>query len=121
MKQSESSLQQNCIRLFRMMYPKYVLRYYAIPNGGARDKITGAILKREGVIAGVLDTFLSVPRGRWAGMWIEFKTEKGRLSESQERFIEEHKEDYHIVVVRSVEQFMAEVEAYLKMGVERAA
>jgi len=36
--------------------------FHAIPNGGARDKITAAKLKAEGVKAGVLDTFLPVPK-----------------------------------------------------------
>ena len=34
---------------------------FAIPNGGARDAVTGAMLKREGVKPGVPDIFLPMP------------------------------------------------------------
>jgi hypothetical protein len=61
----------------------YDLRYgdgmlIAIPNGGARDARTGAMLKREGVRPGVWDLFLArrcllsfhpIP----LGLWIEVK------------------------------------------------
>lgn len=46
---------------------------FAIPNGGARDKRTGAKLKAEGVKPGVPDMFLMAKRGRYAGLWIELK------------------------------------------------
>lgn len=62
----------------------YDLRYgdgmlIAIPNGGARDARTGAMLKREGVRAGVWDLFLAKPdlcAGH--GLWIEVKSPKRR-------------------------------------------
>lgn len=56
---------------------------FAIPNGGARDKITAGKLKAEGVKAGVPDIFLPVPGVRWVppdigvpiyhGLFIELK------------------------------------------------
>ena len=46
---------------------------YAIPNGGARNKITAAILKREGVRAGVPDICLPVPSGAYHALYIELK------------------------------------------------
>jgi len=63
--------------------------FHAIPNGGARDKITAAKLKAEGVKPGVLDTFLPVSKpftydagqgeqtAYYCGLYIEFK-EPGR-------------------------------------------
>ena len=57
---------------------------YAIPNGGLRSRVTGARMKREGVRAGVPDIFLAVPRGGHYGMYIEMKTETGRVQPSQE-------------------------------------
>lgn len=59
---------------------------FAIPNGGKRDKITGAIMKREGVKAGVMDVFCMIPSGRFHGLWIEFKRKGGRLSKAQVEF-----------------------------------
>lgn len=56
-------------------------RAFAIPNGGKRDRITGAIMKREGVKAGVPD--IAIVRNGGAVAFIEVKTAKGRLSNSQ--------------------------------------
>lgn len=56
---------------------------FAIPNGGARTAITGALLKAEGVRAGVPDLCLCLPRGGFHGLYIELKAGKGRMSESQ--------------------------------------
>jgi hypothetical protein len=44
-----------------------------IPNGGRRTKIEASILKGMGVRAGVPDLFLAVPRGNYAGLWLELK------------------------------------------------
>lgn len=56
---------------------------FAIPNGGARNAITGARLKAEGVRRGVPDIFLAIPAHDKHGLWIELKTEKGRLTPEQ--------------------------------------
>lgn len=53
--------------------------FHAIPNGGSRGDdeksraIRGGQLKAEGQKNGVFDTFLPVPRGRFAGLYIEMK------------------------------------------------
>jgi hypothetical protein len=56
---------------------------FAIPNGGRRDAITGARLRLEGVLAGVPDIFLAKAASGKYGMFIEMKTKRGRVSESQ--------------------------------------
>lgn len=56
-----------------------------IPNGGARNAITGARMKAEGVAAGVPDILLAASRQGCHGLWIELKRQKGgRVSEAQE-------------------------------------
>lgn len=57
---------------------------FAVPNGGKRDRITGAILKREGVRAGVADIVILRNPGLCA--LIEVKTASGSLSNSQKVF-----------------------------------
>jgi len=59
---------------------------HAIPNGGARDPVTAARLKAEGVKAGVPDTFLPVGRHGKHGLYIEMKKTSGRLSDEQKEF-----------------------------------
>ena len=60
---------------------------FAIPNGGARDTVTGAMLKREGVKPGVPDIFLPMPVGNFHGLFIELKTAKGRPSLQQREWL----------------------------------
>ena len=72
---------------------------YAVPNGGKRDKVTAAILKREGVKPGVPDTCLPVPRGGFHGLYIEMKFGKNKPSANQLWWIEQlQKQGYRVVV-----------------------
>ena len=56
---------------------------YAVPNGGKRDPATAARLKAEGVKAGVPDVVYPMPRSRYAGLYMELKVDKGRVSADQ--------------------------------------
>ena len=64
------------------------LKCFAIPNGEKRNIMTGAKLKKAGVKAGVPDLFFCVPRGGYHGLFIELKSEKGRLSNEQKYWLE---------------------------------
>jgi hypothetical protein len=55
----------------------------AIPNGGRRGKIESAMLKAEGVKAGVSDLFLAVPTRHYPGLWIEMKIKPNKPSHAQ--------------------------------------
>ncbi len=65
-----------------LVYPELEL-LYAIPNGGKRDKKVAARMKAEGVNPGVPDMCLPVARGGYHSLWIELKTERGRLTAEQ--------------------------------------
>lgn len=60
-----------------------------IPNGGRRDKREAVKLRRQGVKAGVSDLFLPYPCNGYHGLYIEMKSEKGRLSKNQAEFLED--------------------------------
>lgn len=77
---TESQEQRAFVRWWRLQYPS--IRIFAIPNGGMRDAITGAILKAEGALPGVLDLFC--PR---LLLWVEMKRSKGGVvSDEQDDF-----------------------------------
>ena len=70
-------------------------RIFAIPNGGGRTTGTGAMLKAEGVVAGVPDLFIPA----W-NLWVEMKRSKGgRLSPEQKDWIEYLEAVGHTVIV----------------------
>lgn len=73
---------------------------FAVPNGGKRDKVTGARLKAEGVKAGVPDVWLPVARQGFHGLVIELKAdEKGRPSKEQMTWLAELTEQGYLAVV----------------------
>lgn len=92
---------------------------FAVPNGGRRGAAEAAILKGEGVRTGVPDLFLAVPRGRYHGLFLELKTEDGRISKHQ---LAMHallaRQDYFVAVPRSVGEAFHIIETYLRFEKE---
>jgi len=86
-----------------------------IPNEGKRETITGKNLQSIGMIAGVADLFIPIARNGYHGIWIEVKSQKGHLSESQRIFLSRmEQQGYLTATVRSLEQFQDIVNRYLK-------
>lgn len=68
-------------------HPALELMFH-IPNGGSRNMLEAANLKRQGVKPGVPDICLPVPRGKFAALFIEMKRRKGYvISEAQRGWI----------------------------------
>ena len=112
-RQLESEMQQSCITWFRLQYPNHIL--YAIPNGGSRNVKEAARLKREGVLAGVADLFLSCAKKGLHGLYIELKVGKNKQSPNQIAFeIKVVKEGYGYKVVYSFDEFREVINGYLK-------
>ena len=117
MRHNESNIQIACVRWFRMQHPKLARLLFAVPNGGARNAVTGAILKAEGVVPGVADLLLLVPRNGYHGLAIEMKTRTGRQSDSQREWQQEvEAQGYCYVVCHSFDDFRNEVDAYIVDG-----
>lgn len=90
---------------------------YAIPNGGHRHPIIGAMLKAEGVKAGILDLFLPVARGGYFGMYIEMKRPGGIISEAQRAWIEIFiRQGYLVEVHYAAESALDSLLAYLRLS-----
>lgn len=84
---TEHQEQVALVTWFRLQHKQYANYLFAIPNGGVRNIGTAVKLKKEGVLAGVPDLFLMIPKNGWHGMWIEMKIKGGRLAESQKEFM----------------------------------
>lgn len=111
---SESQIQHDCLTWFRLQYPNLALLLFSVPNGGRRDAKTGARMKYEGVVRGVADLILLIPKKGYASLCIEMKTPKGVQSDGQkewQREAEKYRSKY--VVCRSLQEFIYEVNSYL--------
>jgi len=100
MKHEEDNLQIAAVRWFRYQYPDVVI--FAIPNGGQRNAVTGAIMKATGTLAGVADLFVMkasrvnhvdvTEDGKYFdyddynGCFIELKVGKNRQTDAQREF-----------------------------------
>lgn len=69
------------------------------PNGGSRNKAEAVKLKQMGVVAGIPDLCLPVPKGIYSGLYIEMKYNTGRLEESQKKMLKELAAAGHYCVV----------------------
>jgi hypothetical protein len=69
-------------------YP--LLRLLHCSLNGVKLSIKQAVMaKRQGMLSGVPDLFLPVPRKCYNGLFIEMKAEKGVVSVAQDRFLRE--------------------------------
>ena len=72
---------------------------YHVPNGGKRDKATAAVLKRQGVKAGVPDLHLPVARGGYNGLYIELKVGSNKPTQLQKKWLSSLNEQGYLAVV----------------------
>ena len=87
---------------------------FHIPNGGSRNKIEAANLKRQGVKAGVPDICLPVPRNGYHGLWIELKVGKNKTTENQKRYISFlTNQGYDVAVCYGMEEAARKIVEYL--------
>lgn len=102
------------IPVVQTRYPELKLMF-AIPNGGARTGIAGAMMKAEGVKKGVLDILLPVRRGGHSGLFIEMKRRKrGVVSDDQKRWIGGLEEQgFACAIARGFDDAKAVIETYL--------
>lgn len=115
MRQEEHRLQVACVRWFRYMYPEFKKNLFAVPNGGMRSIKTAALLKKEGVLAGVSDLVLALPTEQYHGLFIEMKIKPNTPTTAQKEFGQAmERTGYKYVVVYTFDEFEALVIHYIK-------
>lgn len=119
----EGKIQAECYQFFWNNFPQYRGLYFAVPNENNRadsNAITGAIRRSMGVYHGVSDTLMLIPRGKYHGLCIEYKDEKGKQSEHQvawQRLVES--QGYRYEVCRSLVDFKSIINKYLALKEEK--
>lgn len=90
---------------------------HSIPNEGKRSLIENARLNRLGRARGVPDIFICEPRGKFSGLYIEFKANpKAKVDEMQIWWQEALKSrGYDAHIVRSYEEFLTVVGNYFNI------
>ena len=107
----EAKEQENFVQYLRLNN----IPHFAIPNGGSRNKIEAANLKKQGVIAGVPDMMIPLPNKKYNGLFIEMKRKKGGVvSKYQKRWIEFlNNYGYLAVVCKGSEEAIDATKEYL--------
>ena len=115
-KKSEATEQEALIswcRVFENRYPELKLIYH-VPNGGSRNQLEAANLKRQGVKAGVPDICLPAPRGIYHGLYIELKAGRNTTTAKQRSWLDYLRQQGYFTAVCYGWQTAAElVEQYL--------
>lgn len=120
---TESAEQRALFEWAAIAQGKYTeLRWmHHIPNGGARNAVTGARLQAEGVKPGVPDICLPTPRGEFFGLYIEMKRRSGgRVSSAQIDWIAFLlSQGYCAVECRGFDEARRVIENYLELPAVR--
>jgi hypothetical protein len=100
--------------LMEAKVPELRLMYH-VPNGGSRNSLEAANLKRQGVKAGVPDVCLPVARGNSHGLYIEMKAGDNKPTEKQKEWLTAlEKQGYATAVCYSWEDAVFIITNYLK-------
>lgn len=117
---TEHEIQCAIVENARLRWPVLETLMWATPNGGNRDGRTGAIMKREGVTAGVWDLCIGITSHGYATMWIEVKVPSRKkekndgLTDRQLEWGEDMRNQGHnMEVVYSCQEALDLIEWYL--------
>lgn len=115
---SEHVEQTLFFQALRHYYPLVYLFTAAVPNGGARDKRTGAMLKAEGVKAGYPDVLIDIALKGYYGLRIEMKRSDPKLSrvskEQKDWHVRLTAAGYLVVVAYGWQEALKSVEKYIE-------
>jgi hypothetical protein len=113
--QPESVDQEKVIKWARdneKNYP-FLWMLHSSLNGVKLSKSQAGKAKASGMLSGVPDLFLPVPRGKYHGLYIEMKSAKGRIMPSQSRYLKAVSDfGYSAVVCYSAIEAIKTIENY---------
>lgn len=106
-KRSEATEQERVINwatFYAKDFPELDLLHH-IPNGGSRNQLEAANLKRQGVKAGVPDLCLPVAKNGKHGLYVEMKWGKNKTTDKQDWWLEQlRQQGYETAVCWSAER-----------------
>lgn len=109
----------NIVNWFHYNFPDLTDDFHHFANERKCSINQGKILKKMGVKKGVSDFFLALPVGGKAGLWIELKIGKGKLSQEQASFIQRKlARGYEALAVWGEDAAKAVIQTYLNRGVK---
>ena len=120
--QPEAKIQADSFRWFWERYPQYRGLLFAVTNQNERSGdiskkaqlISGAMRKALGLIPGVSDLIMLIPRNGFHGLMLECKTKIGRQSPQQKEWeTNVMSQGYLYSIFRSKEEFQRIVTKYL--------
>ncbi len=116
---SEDHEQVVLITRVRFLYPLLADNVMAIPNGGWRNKVQAAKLKRAGVLKGAPDVLVALVRRyqhrEYPGLFIEMKKVKGGTVSADQKKVHKalSKAGYLVVVCRGADAAWEVFEEYV--------
>ena len=104
--------QVKVVQHVRAFYPDTIIA--AIPNGGDRTASERVRLHSEGVLAGLPDLCVLEAKNGFHGLFVEMKTETGKVSSKQSDVgLQLNAKGYRSVVARSAAEAIKKIEEYL--------
>ena len=119
MKHIESAYQTQVVEWSRWAFKANPARYphlemlHCSLNGVKLSGTQAKIAKGQGMLSGVPDLFLPVPKNGFHGLFIEMKSEKGRLTDNQHWFLTNADSlGYKTAVCYSAKEAISAIQAY---------
>ena len=104
--------QVKVVQHIRAFYPNTIIA--AIPNGGDRTASERVRLHSEGVLAGMPDLCVLEAKNGFHGLFVEMKTDTGKVSSKQNDIkLQLNAKGYKAVVARSAAEAIKTIEEYL--------
>lgn len=110
---TEARLQSECVKWFRLQWPAYAHCFFKIDNEGLRSPKRASIALAMGLVAGIPDMLMAVPKNGSHGMFVEFKRPGQRVTQRQADIIGQLiTNGYHVAVIDTLDRFQEAVVQY---------